>query len=327
MAESLKVKPGPAPHLADKDRKPREPRRPDSPRDAAIKRQIAAATKAAKAGPGGAPGASPTPAKQPGKFKQWAESHKAELGIGIAASLIAAYIFAKLNGSTGILSGNSNPSNPNPGGGGTVPTSTGGGSGGGSGGGGGGGKGGGGGGKGGTTSYKKPSGGQGSGGKSPAKSASYYDRPVNKSGIPSLGSSPGAINPNVAHDTIPRGHSRQNVNPNLAPQIRQQTNYGSGRAQPTVGSMSAAQSLNAAFAAYRRSHPGATSAQFAAALSEAARAKRNASVTRGAGRRNVTYTAYRTRITSASQVRPTSAYRKAHGSHTSYSPGIRALRG
>lgn len=341
MADTLKVKGGPAPHLARPERKPTAKRKPTDAKDAAIKRQIAAATSAAKAEPPGAPGVAGAPAKQPGKFRKWAESHKAELGIGIAASLIAAYIFSKLNGSgSGILTGSSNPSNPQPGGAGTAPTSS---------------QpgdilpppGGGGGGGGGTTPTKtttttsKPTGTAYSktpssqpvkvsshplakvGSKTPAN---IYGHSVNKSGIPGLGSSPGAINPNYFHDTIPAGHSRQNVNPNLAPQVRQQTNYGSGRAQPTVGGMSAAQRLNAAFQSYRRSHPGATSAEFAAALNAAAQAARNRSVTKGAGRENVTHTAYRTRITGASQVHPSSAYRRAHGAHSSYAPQVRALR-
>jgi hypothetical protein len=157
-------------------------------------------------------------------------------------------------------------------------------------------------------------------------SLNTYARPVNKSGIPNLGTSPGAINPNYYHNTIPAGHSAQNLLPNLAPQIRRATNYGTGRAQPVIQPMTAAQRLNAAFAAYRRSHPGATSAQFSAALTGAAQAARNRSVTKGAGAANVTHTAYRTRATTASQVGPTKAYQQAHGKRSSYAPQIRALR-
>jgi len=230
--DALKVKPGPRPKLGD-EAKPARARQ--SPRDAAIRRQIRQATAAEKAGaaPPGTPPAGAPPAGKAGKFETWAKGHKGQLATGVVASLIAAYIFLKLNGSSSLPTTGSSPTNPQPGGPGSVPTS-----------GGGGGDGGG----GGTpppTGYSRtpsaqtdpPSGGQSAGGTRATAnetSRNTYARPVNKSGIPTLGKSAGAINPNVAHDTIPAGHSAQNVLPNLAPQIRRATNIGAGRAQPTV---------------------------------------------------------------------------------------------
>lgn len=106
-----------------------------------------------------------------------------------------------------------------------------------------------------------------------------------------------------------------------APQIRSITPQMGG------GSNAAAIALNNAFKSWQKTHPGGTSAEFSqqltAAAANKARLQRNASVTRGAGRANVTHTAYRTRITGASQVGVTRRYEQTYHQHN-YAPQLRA---
>lgn len=152
-----------------------------------------------------------------------------------------------------------------------------------------------------------------------------YNHTINKSGIPGLNST-GSINPNYFHNTIPVGHSAQNVAPNLAPGIRTQTNVGTGRAQPVVQAQTPAEALNTAFHNWLATHHGGTSAQFSQQLNAAAAAARNRSLAQHAGSANITHTTYATKTTGAAQVAPSRAYQAAHGSKSGYAPQIRALR-
>ncbi len=124
-------------------------------------------------------------------------------------------------------------------------------------------------------------------------------RGTSTSGIPGL-TGEGAINPNVYSNHIPVGHSAQNVNPNLAPQIRQ---FG-GRSQPVVQAQTPAEALNQAFLSWLGTHPGGTSAEFSQQLNAAALAARNAAITKASGgSQNVTHTKYVTKITTGAQAK------------------------
>lgn len=152
-------------------------------------------------------------------------------------------------------------------------------------------------------------------------------RGTGTSGMPSIGSSRGAINPNVTNNRIPAGHSAQNVNPNLAPQVRQQTSVGVQRSQPVVSSnqiqYTAAQlaeqaksqaslwSYNAPSTAAKVGPYVSTGATNTYGGGVAAHpkanpttAQRNAAVTQGAGgSQNVTKTAYVQKVSNAAQAK------------------------